>query len=437
MKVFRKTLLLFGVLIILSAYYFYEIKTTPIKEKKKQENKKLFVIEKEKVNSIYIKNRDKEIEIMNGGKNWIIKGKNYECDKNEIESLINKILAIEIEKTIEVNDLSLYGLDKSDKIIELEGDGEKYTLYIGDEAPTGSYVYTTKDKKNINLVYKWDIENILKKEIFDFRDKRIIPVDIVKTDIEEFEIKRAKYNYYFVKNGDYWYIKDGINDLASKEKLDEIFENIFDRKIKEYTEDKSEIECGLEKPHSTFRIKIKNNEYFLYLGKKKGNLYYAKNSLKPYIFLVEDKILEDIPEEINKLRERKLFDFNVFGVNEITIIKGNEELKFLKEKDTWYLEKDKTKKISKKKIEDFLSDLRHIEIENFIDYSENKLKDYSLFPPEIKISAIDETKKIEIHFGKKTDKEIYGYHPRRKILFTIPSSDYEKINKEKGFFIEK
>jgi hypothetical protein len=437
MKVFRKTLLLFGVLIILSAYYFYEIKTTPIKEKKKQENKKLFVIEKEKVNSIYIKNRDKEIEIMNGGKNWIIKGKNYECDKNEIESLINKILAIEIEKTIEVNDLSLYGLDKSDKIIELEGDGKKYTLYIGDEAPTGSYVYTTKDKKNINLVYKWDIENILKKEIFDFRDKRIIPVDIVKTDIEEFEIKMAKYNYYFVKNGDYWYIKDGINDLASKEKLDEIFENIFDRKIKEYTEDKSEIECGLEKPHSTFRIKIKNNEYFLYLGKKKGNLYYAKNSLKPYIFLVEDKILEDIPEGINKLRERKLFDFNVFGVNEITIIKGNEELKFLKEKDTWYLEKDKTKKISKKKIEDFLSELRHIEIENFIDYSENKLKDYSLFPPEIKISAIDETKKIEIHFGKKTDKEIYGYHPRRKILFTIPSSDYEKINKEKGFFIEK
>jgi len=437
MKIFKKTLILLGILLCISGYYFYEVKTTPKREKKKEEEKKLFSIDKKKINKIYIKNGEKEIEIIKSDGNWIIKDKNYECDKNEIESLINKISSLEVEREIEnISDLSQYGLTQPEKIIKLQENGEKYILYIGDETPTGSYLYTTTDNRNVKLVYKWDLDNILKKEIFDLRDKRILPVDIVKSDVDEIEIKKGNYLYYFERSGDEWYIKNKINDLAGKEKMDEILENIFDKKIKEYEENKNEKECGLEKPVATIKIKVKNNEYFLYIGKKKDNLYYAKNSLKPYIFLVEDRIL-DIPENINELREKKLFDFNLSDVNEITIAKKNEEIKFLKEKDKWYLEKDKTKKVSKGKIENFLSDLKYVEIENFIDYSEDKLKNYSLSPPEIKISVFDNKKKNEIYFGKKTDKEIYCYHPERKILFTIPSSDYDKINKDKEFFIEK
>jgi len=438
MKVLKKTLFLLGILIFFAGYYFYEIKTAPKKEKKKEEEKKLFLINKENVNQIYMKNGAKEIEIIKLGKNWVIKNKNYECDKSEIESLLNKILSLEVEREIEnVNDLSQYGLMQPEKIIKLQEDGEKYILCIGDETPTGSYLYTTTDNRNIKLIYKWDLDDILKKEIFDLRDKRILPVDIVKSDVEEIEIKRGNYSYYFKRSGNEWYIKNKIYDLASKDKMDEILENIFDKKVKEYEENKNERECGLEKPTATFKIKVKDGEYYLYLGKKKENFYYAKNSLKPYIFLVEDRIIEDIPENINELREKKLFDFNISDVNEIIITKKEEELKFLKEKDKWYLEKDKTKKISKQKIEDFLSDLKYIEIKDFVDYSEDKLKNYSLLPAELKISVFDSEKRIEIHFGKKTEKEIYCYHPKRKILFTISSSEYDKINKEKEFFIEK
>ncbi|MGC8977260.1 MAG: DUF4340 domain-containing protein, partial [Candidatus Ratteibacteria bacterium] len=208
-------------------------------------------------------------------------------------------------------------------------------------------------------------------------------------------------------------------------------------KVKEFVEGKNEKECGLEKCEIIFKIKVKQNDYFLYLGKKKDDLYYAKNSEKPYIFLVENKIIKDIPEEIDDLRERKLFDINVSDVREIVIKKVKDEFKFVKEKENWYLENEKTKRISKDKIEEFLYGLKNIEIKDFIEYSEKKFKDYELYQPEIKISVSDNKNKIEIDFGKKTEKIIYCYYPKRKILFTIPSSDYDKINKDKDFFIEK
>ncbi|MCS7179890.1 MAG: DUF4340 domain-containing protein, partial [bacterium] len=190
-------------------------------------------------------------------------------------------------------------------------------------------------------------------------------------------------------------------------------------------------------PKIIIRFKSKEKEYFLYIGKKKNGLYYAKNSKKPYIFLLEEGIIDNIPDEINEIRERKLFGFNVSEVAEFSIIKKYKELKFIKEKDIYYLEKDRKKKISKDKVEDFLHDLKNLEIKDFIEFSEENLKKFSLLTPNIKIKVFDGKVKTEIYFGEKTENWLYCFHPERKIIFTLPSSDYIKIDKDENFFIEK
>lgn len=436
MKVFKKTLFLFIILILVGFFYFFQNKILP--KKKKKEDKKLFVFEKEKIKSIFIKNLDKEIEIINESGEWIIKGKNYKCDKNEVENILNKISSLEFERNLgEIEDLNLYGLSSSEKLIKINKNGEEFILYIGDETPSGSYLYTTKDKKEVFLVYKWDLNNILEKTIFDLRDKRIIPVDITKTDIEEIEIKKEGNEFLVKRSGEYWNIESPIKDLGDKEKIERIIEDIIDGKVKSFEEEKTEKECGLEKTKSLIRIKSKGKDYFVYLGKKKNTLYYAKNSQTPYIFLLEDRIIEDIPVEINELREKKLFDIDVSKVVEFSIVKNDKEMKFIKEKDNYYLEKDRAKKISKERVEEFLDDLKLLEIKDFIEYSEKKLNEFSLNPSIIKINVYDEKSRTEIHFGKKTENEILCYHPGRKIIFTIPSSDYSKIDKDEEFFIKK
>ncbi|MGC8977292.1 MAG: DUF4340 domain-containing protein, partial [Candidatus Ratteibacteria bacterium] len=223
MRIFKKNIFLFIIMLFLFLYYFYENKTSSEREKMKSESKRIFKVEKDKIKSIFIKNGEKEIEIVKSDGLWVIKDKNYQCDKNEVENLINKIANLEFEREIEgISDFSLYGLEKPEKVIKIEENGEKYILYVGNETPTGSYLYVTKDKINVFLVYKWDINEIIEKNIFDLRDKRIIPVDIFKSDIEEIEIKKGKKILSFFKKGENWYIKTPIEDWASKEKIEKI-----------------------------------------------------------------------------------------------------------------------------------------------------------------------------------------------------------------------
>jgi hypothetical protein len=436
MKIFKKTLFLFFILIITASFYYYQIKIAP--KKKKKENKKLFVFEKEKIKGILIKNGEKEIEITKENGIWKIKGKNYECDKNEIENIMNKILSLEIERNIgRVDDLSIYGLLYPEKFIEIYKDGEKFTLYIGEETPSGSYLYVTKDKNEVFLVYKWDLKDIIEKNIFDLRDKRIIPVDIIKTDIEEIELKKEKIKFVLKRSGENWYIETPLRDLADKEKIEKILEDLLEGKIKSFEEIKKEKECGLENPKLLIKVKGKGSEYFVNLGNKKDDLYYARNSIKPYIFLIDSRIFEDIPDDVNELREKRLFDIDISEVVEFSIIKKDRELKFRKEKNSYYIEGEKTKKISKEKVEEFLNDLKYLEIKNFIEYSDEKLKTFLLSSPLLKIIVYtDETRK-EIHFGMKTENEVFCFSPERKIIFTILSSDYSKIDKDEEFFIKK
>ncbi|MCM8784995.1 MAG: DUF4340 domain-containing protein [Candidatus Omnitrophica bacterium] len=408
-------------------------------KKEKKEEKKVFTFEKNRIKFILLKSKDKEIAIeKNEDGNWIIKDKNYECDKDEIEGLISRISSLEIERDIgKVEDLSIYGLLTPEKSIEIHYDGEKETLYIGDETPSGSYLYTTKDKNDVFLVYKWDLNNILEKKEFDLRDRRIIQTEIYKSEVEEIEIKKEKLVYLFRKYGEKWYIENPIKDLASKEKIERIIENLIDQKVNSFEENKGQKECGLENPKIIFKIKVRDKEYFVFLGKKEKDKYYSKSSLKPYIFLVDDRIVNDISDNIDDLRERKVFDINVSNVVEFSIIRKDKELKIVKEKERYYFEKDRKKKISKDKVEEFLHNLKYLEIDEFIDYSPERFNKFSLSLPLLKIIVKDEKSKIEVNFGKKIEDKIFCYHPERKIIFTISSSDYEKIDKEEKFFIEK
>ncbi|MCM8819090.1 MAG: DUF4340 domain-containing protein [Candidatus Omnitrophica bacterium] len=436
MKIFSKTLSLLILLILICVFYFYEIKYSAKREKKEEGSKKVFIVEKNEIKSIIINNEDKKIELVSLNNQWFVKDKNYECDKNEIESLLNKIISLQINRNLgEIEDLTQYGLTDSKKFIEIKYNGTKQTLFIGGQTPSGSYLYTTKDKKNVYLVYKWDLNDIIEKDMFDLVDKRILPVEIKKSDIEQIEIKNKVY-FLVRRKGDIWNFEKPINDWADKEKIDNFLDKIINGKIKSFEEDKKEKDCGLEKPKIIISLKTKDKEYFLHFGKKVNETYYCKNSLKPYIFLVEENLLE-MPDEINALREKKLFDFNISDLIEFSIIKKGKELKIVKDGEKYYNESDKHKKISKEKVEEFLSDIKYLEIKDFISYSETNLKKYGLSSPLIRIIVKYNKTKTEIHFGTKTEKDIYCYHPERKIIFTIPSSDYSKIDKDFDFFIEK
>ena len=124
---------------------------------------------------------------------------------------------------------------------------------------------------------------------------------------------------------------------------------------------------------------------------------------------------------------------------EFEIKRKKEKTSFKKEKEKWENIEFKETKPSEEKINNFLSDLTYLKIEKFISTEDKLLEKYKLKEPEITVKLKSKQNKIEeIYFGLKEEKEFHGYHPERKTIFTLPSSDYEKINKKlKDFLPEK
>lgn len=441
MKGFKKTIFLFLILVSLGMwYYFYEIKGGEKRKKIKSLQKRVFLIPEDKVSFLGIYNGEKFIECRKEKNKWLIENpEKLDGDKEEIENAVKTVIEIEKEREIgEVENLNSFGLEKPVKKIIIGENGKRYMVFIGDENPSGSYYYATSDRKKIFLISKWDIEDVLKKKVFDLRDKRIIPVEIEREKIKKIEVKRKKLKFVCKKEKERWNLIYPVSDWADESKVEDIIYEVIDGKIKSFEREKKSLTFyKLKKPEIEIKIKYSGKTYSLFIGKKHDGLYYARNSVKPYIFSIDKSVVETLPERLIDIRDKDIFKFISSDVEEITVEREKEKFTLLKEKEEWKI-KGKKEKISSEKVEDFLDDLKFLEIEGFLKFSSEKLSHYKLSPPVVKITVKTDKGKEEIFFGKKIKDKLYSYNPERKIIFYISASDSKIIEKElKDFVVEK
>lgn len=434
MKIIKKNLVYLIILFLVGGGYFlYTKKIEKEKEEKKLIEKKIFFIPEEKVSYVSIKNGEKKIECFKENEGWKIKPGNFDADSNEIKNLIDNILKIEKERKLEgVENLDEFGLGKKNKKITVGNPGEKFSLIIGEETPTGSYYYGTTDNKNIFLVSKWNINDIIEKNVFDLRDKRIIPAKIEKEKIEKIEIKKGRNRYVIERKNKKWEIIYPLKDLADKNEVENIISDILEKKVKSFEKKETGISTS-----AYIKFSSEGKEYSLFFGKEKDGKIFAKNSIKPWVFTIDKEILDDIPESIDDLREKDVFTFEKENVVAVEIENKNGKFTLIKKDNGWRIEKSK-KKISKEKVDSFLDDLKFIEIDKFLKFSKENLKKYGLLNPDIKITVIlPENRKESIYTGKKEKEKIFCFLPERNVIITISKDDWKTLNKKESDFFEK
>ncbi|RLD40622.1 MAG: hypothetical protein DRI88_13395 [Bacteroidetes bacterium] len=434
MKIIKKNLVyLFILFLVGGGYFLYTKKIEKEKEEKKLIEKKIFFIPEEKVSYVSIKNGEKKIECFKEKGKWKIKPGNFDADSNEIKNLIDNILKIEKERKLEgVENLDEFGLGKKNKKITVGNSGEKFSLIIGEETPTGSYYYGTTDNKNIFLVSKWNINDIIEKNVFDLRDKRIIPAKIEKEKIEKIEIKKGRNRYVIERKNKKWEIIYPLKDLADKNEVENIISDILEKKVKSFEKKETEISTS-----AYIKISSEGKEYSLFLGKEKDGKIFAKNSIKPWVFTIDKEILDDIPESIDDLREKDVFTFEKENVVAVEIENKNGKFTLIKKDNGWRIEKSK-KKISKEKVDNFLDDLKFIEIDKFLKFSKENLKKYGLLNPDVKVTVIlPENRKESIYTGKREKEKVFCFLPERNVIITILKDNWKILNKKESDFFEK
>ena len=180
MKPYRKTIVLVIIGVLLSCwYYFYEVKGEKKRKAMELLEKKIFPFDKEKVSFLGIYRQDFQIECVKEKEKWVIKKpKRLDGDKEEIEKIIDDLISLEIERNLgKVDNLKTFGLEEIKKKVILGEEGKRLILYIGEENPSQTEYYATRDKKNVFLVSLWKLKDIINKDLFSLRDKTILPID--------------------------------------------------------------------------------------------------------------------------------------------------------------------------------------------------------------------------------------------------------------------
>lgn len=99
----------------------------------------------------------------NADKAWVLsKPEETEADQGAAEAAASQIKALRIIIPIDnLDDLSIFGLDAPDYLINLEfEDGTKSTLEVGDKTPTENGYYVRRDKKDVFVVALSGIDSL-------------------------------------------------------------------------------------------------------------------------------------------------------------------------------------------------------------------------------------------------------------------------------------
>jgi hypothetical protein len=313
--------------------------------------------------------------------------KQYELEKSEIDSILNNLADISIDRKLKekAEDLKSYGLDSPGvKAVFYLKNGKSYGIETGLKAPTETYYYVKNLTDNdVYTAYTYSVEpfkksvkDLRKKTIADFETEKMTKLN-AKFERKELNFERTPDNKWQIMPYKYSGNKYDIENLAGKVK---------DLKILEFVEDdaKDLAKYGLDKPRCsvTVSLGVDRPAINVLTGKKRSkdkNEDYAKRSDLPAVYIVSSDFAEAFNKPYNDFRDKDLFSVNSIGINEVEI-NGAKKIIARRGKDDFLVE-EPVKKAVKSVFEDLISGMSSLRAESFVDDSGKNFDKYGLKKP--------------------------------------------------------
>ncbi len=236
-----KTTLILAIIfaLIVGYYYFFEVRRAKQVEEAKEEARKLFHYTPEQVTQLRLREDDEVLLCQQVGDEWKLEQPvQAKGDQEEIELLINNILDIEQERLIatEPADMKQFGLSPPTAELSFQVEGKWETLQIGDETPTGTSIYAKKGGSNEVLLVNSLARSYAKKEVYDLRDKIILPFKLER--VKQFRYQTAQQDITCQKiEANQWNLLQPINTKADSDKIQSFLQRLINAKAKEFVEE--------------------------------------------------------------------------------------------------------------------------------------------------------------------------------------------------------
>ncbi|OFV97750.1 MAG: hypothetical protein A3F68_12805 [Acidobacteria bacterium RIFCSPLOWO2_12_FULL_54_10] len=363
-------------------------------------------------------------------------------DSKSIENFIGNLPKI---KAIPLNlepgtSLSDYGFEQPQRkySFQITG-GQPFDLEVGGENPNGFARYgRLAGSEKIFMLDLLNAEPLIRNVLFDYRDKRAVPLDMSQVqqielqyylrggapsaqDLEEARRRRLPVNppkvvFSRQSSGDWKLTSPSVRtDYGTAQELIRALEN---SQILAYEDENPQSlnRYGLapEEVRAELRSAAGTSNFIIGNLKEGEELrYYARNSIWPYVFTVDQSIYSQLTKDMEQYRSRYLFDYSAApATRRLEIQTADGSLRLDRKGDTWASSDSSQKAIDTAKVDAFLNYIYSLRIQHYVEDRPNRYDSFGLEAPwiVIKVYTGDSNTEETVLFGRKGE----GFYTARQ-----------------------
>ena len=335
-----------------------------------------------------------------------------DIDNEKMNQMLDDILNKRVKHTLEVSELTQYGLDTPSITLALWRDGTSptVTFLIGKKAINYSVYIKEQAEAHVFLIESSALDDLTKSPT-DLRERSVVKfnpetVSNIQFMYGDVHTTSQSSTVNCEKRGDTWYVTHPIEAKADAQEIDRILSELLLLQVSTYESDgtdatvSTELEkYGLDTPRIQVKLTDGDIIHTLNIGStvppKSGQQehVYVRDAHYESVYTVPDDIYRLLNKSAFDLRDKRVIDFQRTATKRFSIsIKGQEDVVCTKGYDNiWELQTPTEKiKTDAKAVDDLLFGVDSLEAVAFVGSPVRNLASYGLAAPSIEIAFTQE-----------------------------------------------
>lgn len=278
-------------------------------------------------------------------------------------------------------------------------------------------------------------------QVYGITREQVQQMEVTFTDTAYQDLKLVK-----TATGN-WHLKSPFQVDADSEKVNQMLDDILNKRVKQTLEVTALAQYGLDTPSITLSLWTEQASpaAVFSIGKKAINFsVYVTEKSEAHIFLIESSAIDDLTKSPTDLRDRSVIKFNTETVSNIqlTYFKSHQSFKTLnceKRDGTWRVTHPIEAKADIQEIEDILSELRSLQVSTFeADQADAdtaaQLEKTGLDTPRIQIELTDGNNTHALDIGAEvpsengTQRHVYVKSVHQHAIYTVRDDIYQRLS---------
>ena len=408
---FKTTLIILVVFVLLGGGYFFFGRPSPDAEQSKTDQQKIhevYTLSKDKIRQIRLSFKDESYQPLTLEKNtdgiWQLKAPfAANADPPKINEMLQDLLEKKVKQTLEVEDLTQYGLQPPNIQIELwtEGEAPAKTFLIGDRTVNYSVYAKEQSESHIFLIESSALDDFTKSpsdlrdhSVFKFSSDEVTTLRLQIAGQSEIHCERQiNFNPGVTGDAEGWEMTQPVKAKADARAIEEIVSALGSLRVVAFEADGEydPTNYGLAQPRvtATLRLTAEDPIQELQIGsaaKTPGRVYVARSDHRA-VYTVNREIYTKLNRTVFDLRDKRVIDFQRTATHQFTLRQDDSEIVCQKNVDgEWEITSPVVLKADEGAVDDLLFGVDALRVVAFVNDQPKDLRPYGLDTPSIEAS---------------------------------------------------